>query len=242
MAKTDKTAAGDCLTKLRNLGNHKHNCDVLSAGCAVLVVTYRPSQGDVDPASYAPCPHCYGYYEVTQLWKHVKLRCRFKTNDSDTAKVVAHARNLLPVPDGVHQNTRTILSVMHRDKIYRVAVNDELVMQLAHKLTMKHFSDVDKHGHVRCKIREMGRLLVCLKEDRAIGSVCQALDPANFKNVVSCVRKVAGYTEGSNSYDRPSLALKLGHSVKKCSTFLRSKALQETNAEMLRRADAFDSL
>jgi hypothetical protein len=154
MSKKDKQSALNCLIKLRNLGNHKHNCDVLRAGSGMLIVTYRPSNNQVSADSYAPCPHCYGYYDLNQMWKHVKQRCPLKPVDNDSNSVVSRARNLLPVPDGIRESTRTILNVMHQDDVYRAAVNDDLIMQLAHKLTLKHFADRDKHEHVRAKIRE----------------------------------------------------------------------------------------
>ena len=40
------------LAKLRNLGNHKHNCEVLS-GAGTLMVTYQPKQPCL-PADYGP--------------------------------------------------------------------------------------------------------------------------------------------------------------------------------------------
>ena len=47
------------LLRLRNLGNHKHNCDVLSANKGTLVVAYTPNGGTVSiesAANYVPCP------------------------------------------------------------------------------------------------------------------------------------------------------------------------------------------
>jgi hypothetical protein len=242
MSKKDRQSALNCFIKLRNLGNHKHNSDVLRAGTGVLIVKYRPSGSQVSAESYAPCPHCYGYYYLDQMWKHVKQRCPLKPVDNDAQSVVSRARNLLPVPDGIRGSTRSILSRMHPDDVYRAAINDDLIMQLAHKLTLKHFADQDKHDHVRAKIREVGRLLVCLKQDKQINSIREALDPARFKDVVDCVRKVAGYVEASNTYDKPSLAVKLGHSLHKCAAYLKSMALQECNGDLLTRADAFEHL
>jgi hypothetical protein len=68
---------------------------------------------------------------------------------------------------------------------------------------------------------------------KGINSRREALDPARFKDVVDCVRKVAGYTEASNSYYEPSLAVKLGHSLHKCAAYLKSMALQESNGDLL---------
>ena len=64
LAKTDKIEAKKLLLKLRNLGNHKHNCEVLNNGSGSLVVIYRPSTNDAAAESYAPCPNCFGYYQI----------------------------------------------------------------------------------------------------------------------------------------------------------------------------------
>jgi len=74
------------------------------------------------------------------------------------------------------------------------------ISQLAHKLTLKHYHELDRHEHIRCKVREMGCLLVDLKQEHKIQSTADALHPLNFDAVVSSVRHVAGFTEDSHSH------------------------------------------
>ena len=69
------------LLRLRNLGNHKHNCEVLRCNKGSLVVAYAPKDGCVsleNAQTYVPCPYCFGYYEKKQLWRHSKNRCLWK--------------------------------------------------------------------------------------------------------------------------------------------------------------------
>jgi hypothetical protein len=49
------------LDKLRNLGNHLHNVEVLKENKGVLIVGQRPKKDQVQPkaADYSPCPLCY---------------------------------------------------------------------------------------------------------------------------------------------------------------------------------------
>ena len=42
-------------------------------------------------------------------------------------------------------------------------------------------------------------------------------------------REVAGYSEQTHSYSSPSLALKLGHSFRKCTNFLKNEGLKEND-------------
>ena len=154
-------------------------------------------------------------------------------------KVVGRGSLLLPVPQHVPNQTCQILQHMRKDEVYRVAVNDPLIMQFAHKLTMKHYADRDRHEHIRCKIREVGRLMLHLRKDHGITSLADALDPTQFQKVVSCVRKVAGFNDETNTFAIPSFALKLGHALKKCAMSLISEALQTASKEKEEKANAF---
>lgn len=49
--------------------------------------------------------------------------------------------------------------------------------------------------------------------------------PKNFPHVISAVKKAAGYNPKTNTYQTLSLALKLGHSLKKISSIVESDAM-----------------
>ena len=55
------------LARLRNLGNFRHDMKILKVG-GELAVWRRPSEHDmVDPASYRPCPQCFGFATKTEM-------------------------------------------------------------------------------------------------------------------------------------------------------------------------------
>jgi len=117
---------------------------------------------------------------------------------------------------------------MRNDEVYRAAVSDPLIMQFAHKLTIKHYSDASKHDHVRCKITELGHQLLQLKKD-GISEMADAVDPLHFQKAVSRICGVCGFDHEKNTFSSASLALKLGHSLKKCTMSVIAEALQTTN-------------
>ena len=239
MALNDQQAAAAHLQKLRNLGNHKHNCDVIREGVGCLVVVYRPQDGSTCAADYVPCPQCYGYYGKSQLWKHCLKRCPCSnTVEQCERRVVSRAKFLLPVPNNMKTQTWEILSHLREDAVKRAILNDTLILQYAQKLTIKHGSDPDRHEHVRCKVRELGRLLVQLKE-HGIHSIADALDPERFKDLVYSVHQVCGFCHDTTTYSTPSLALKLGHTLKKCAVMLISEALQTSSKEVEEKSTAF---
>ena len=145
----------------------------------------------------------------------------------------------MPVPPAVTSQTMEILNVVRRDEVHTVAVSDPLILQFAHKLTAKHYHDPDLHAHVRCKVREVGRLMVQLRTDHGMSSLSDALNPANFSQLVTSVRKVAGFNSDTKSFASPSLALKLGHSLKKCAISLLGIALRNGCKDEEDKANAF---
>lgn len=124
----------------------------------------------------------------------------WKPSETHYKRVVAECRLLLPVPQFVKTNTHAVFSQMRKDEVYRAIINYQVISQLAHKLTLKHYHELDRHEHIRCKVREMGCLLVDLKQEHKIQSTADALHPLNFDAVVSSVRHVAGFTEDSHSH------------------------------------------
>ena len=96
------------LTKLRNLGNHKHNSDVIRQGKGELIVGYRPNKPAI-PHDYGPCENCFVYLVQTDLWKH---RCpAINSEDASSGiakgkrKRLAHTcKSLIPTPAGMSAN------------------------------------------------------------------------------------------------------------------------------------------
>jgi hypothetical protein len=56
-------------------------------------------------------------------------------------------------------------------------------------------------------------------------SQSQRIHRSQFSNVVFCVRDVAGFDLKNKTYAKPTLALRLGHSLKACAMELRSQAM-----------------
>ena len=92
---------------------------------------------------------------------------------------------------------------------------------------------------MRNKVREVGPLLVQLIKDHGVSSLSDALNPAHFSQLITSVSKVAGFNHETNSYAAPSLALKLGHSLKKCAMSLLLNALRYGSKDEEDKTNAF---
>lgn len=95
---------------------------------------------------------------------------------------------------------------MHADKISLVAKSDPIICQYGEDILRKHNRPHIKHL-VSNKMRELGRMLICLEDTYGINSIFKALHPDNFDKVVSAVRIISGYEESEKKFKAPSLAL-----------------------------------
>ena len=102
---------------------------------------------------------------------------------------------------------------------------------------------VQQHQYIKQKVRELGRFLLQIRElDVSVQMLKDCIDPTKFSLVVNAVKRISGYMEGAGKYTTPSLALKLGHSLKKSAQYVKSEALQCQDNEMKNRAAAFFEL
>ena len=113
--------------------------------------------------------------------------------------------------DGVHQ----LLSGMKKGMEFIIVKNDRLIRKLAAKL-----------------LRRAGL------EDADLQTV---IAPKHFRTVLNSVKALAGHSDVDHSYSTPSLAINIGHDLKRCAT-LESIAVEEENPAVERRAQAFADL
>uniref|UniRef100_A0AAV2M4K5 Uncharacterized protein n=1 Tax=Knipowitschia caucasica TaxID=637954 RepID=A0AAV2M4K5_KNICA len=135
-----------------------------------------------------------------------------------------------------------ILSSIKVDEIGLTLRNDLSIVHFAQSLYNRHGQDPTKHEYMRQKLREVGRLLVCLRHDFSIHSLEEAIKPCNFQNVVQAVQKVAGFDEENLSYRTPSLALKLGHTLNKICNIIQCRALMAEDDRLVKSAETFSKL
>ncbi|XP_073719428.1 uncharacterized protein [Misgurnus anguillicaudatus] len=214
------------LNLLRKRGNFAHNTDVVRKGEGEMIACYRPKKCK-NPKEFIHCIHCQGLYNKLSLWKHIK-NCPLKPKD-DEAQGRKRVRSLcaLKTPVGleVSKGFKKVLSLMNYDEVSRVIHSDRCIMQLGEHMFNRMGSDVTKHDYIRQKMREVGRLLLEARRITPLKTMEDFMIPANFKHVISAVKVVSGFDEEKNSYRIPSLALKLGHSLKKICSIVESNAM-----------------
>lgn len=241
MAETNSLQKTAKLTKLRNLGNHTHNCKVFEAGHGEIIVKYRPNVL-VEATEFVPCPSCYGYFAKRFLWKH---SCPLEDSKKNVRRErVKKGSLLLPCPSNMNLDIQKLFTRLKGDDISRCVKSDDLIIELAKKEFMKLGHDSEQESYIRTKLREIGRLLIEVRVISSLpnGSLTDFIHPAKYGDVVSAARTVAGFDYITHMYKVPSLALKLGHTLKKCALILKSNALQASDDRVVKLSTEFHEL
>ncbi|KAK0151492.1 hypothetical protein N1851_007208 [Merluccius polli] len=180
-----------------------------------------------------------------ELWRHMR-RCPSKEVSNSEATGRAKVLVLADVAESTFSQAISpglwkILGQMKQDEVSSACRNDFLILQLGQSLFNKHGSDPTKFEYMRQKVREMGRLLLCLKRS-SIFSFEDAVKPTNFYRVIEAVKDIAGYDEEKHCYHTPSLALKLGHSLKKIGNIILCRAISAEDEVTIKAAERFTRL
>jgi hypothetical protein len=86
-------------------------------------------------------------------------------------------------------------------------------------------------------MRELGRLLKQFRLETKMSSakLIDVMEPTKgFDKAIVSVRKLCNF-QRSKEQSVPSLALKIGHSLKKCAGIIRNKAIRENQPEVENR-------
>ncbi|KAJ8043636.1 hypothetical protein HOLleu_10822 [Holothuria leucospilota] len=230
---------------LENKGNHVHNTQVLSKGQGTLVPAMRQSCS-TSANDYLPCEHCLGYYIRHDLWKHKKRCPSLKLKGVDPSKGRTQGRSALLLPFPITSSeafSHHVLGKMNSDEIGLIVRQDDLILKFGLRMFMK-LSEPHQYQYISQKMRMLGRLVLTMRElsGSSISSLEDAVCPRQFKNVTEAVRHVAGFDPVKKLYQTPSLALKIGHSLKACAAILKGEALQSLDKVGQEAAESFEDL
>ena len=223
-------------------GDFNHNMEVIQTNSGLIIPCKRPSK-DIDASNFLPCPHCFGMYRRKDLWKHVNT-CNDNKKEGKSKNTQTEARMLLPMPPNVSKDFyEKIICTMISDKVSNIVKNDSLLLSFGERIFLKSKGLPHQYNYVRQKIRELARLLLIMKKNTSATSLQlkDCIDPAMFYQVVIAVRSLCGCNEQAH-FEKASLSLKLGHSLKKCAALLKSQALQSGDEVLKKKSSDFIEL
>ncbi|KAL3971540.1 a disintegrin and metalloproteinase with thrombospondin motifs 2 [Sarotherodon galilaeus] len=232
------------LSLLRNQGNRAHNNEVIKKGQGMLIPRQQSSV-PVKASDYLHCINCQGYFKRRSLWRHMQ-RCHLSRKvrglRPGTSRVQAPCKYAEPVPDSVNAQFWKLVQVMHDDEITNVVRKESCILKFGEHLFNKHGHDVTKHDYIRQKMRETGRLVLQGQKNGKLKMVSDFFVPGNFPHVIAAVKNVAGLNEETNTYKTPSLALKLGHNLKKIADVLECEAMIAGDENTIRNVKVFKQI
>ena len=138
----------------------------------------------------------------------------------------------------LHDN---VLSSMKNDEIAAIARKDALIINFGAAIFEKvGTKDIN---YVSQRMRQLARLLQTLREKNEAANFEDFIYTARFDELVAAVKDLCGFKEESRlDIDVPSLALKLGHSIKQCAQVLKSSALRTKGEAAIRECQNFIDL
>lgn len=234
------------LRGIMNEGDFLYNKQVVNDKKGILIPYKRPKETDPHTASdYLPCKHCLAFFLRHDLWRHVK-RCPKNVNPSVEKHVRHQIAGASLLTNDFSKNEsfkKNILSSMSNDDVSFTARHDELIVRLGERIFSKCLQQPHQYQYVKQKMREISRLLIgARKSNPDLNSLMDCIDPQMFPSIVKAVKNICGFNEAAGQYKIPSLALKLGHSLKKCATIVKTKALINGKTNLKEKAVEFIEL
>lgn len=237
------------LDKLRLKGNYHHNMNVLETGEGDLIVVRRPNAASAQTCKavdFLACQHCLGFIRKKELWKHV---CPFKPDDMPTNKhqsvqAMSKVMMISALSGDTNSLLNQVMATMRTDEPALVARNDWLIKKVGMLLVEKH--GTKNNQDTSQKMRELSRLLIQLRktDTNQNAELSDYIRPEKFDVVVEAVKVLCKFeiNDGQQNVKTPSLSLKLGHSLKKCTNIMKGKALKEKDKDREVDADNFAKL
>lgn len=150
---------------------------------------------------------------------------------------------MLPISD-VSNTTKTILAGLRESEESIFIKTDPLMKKLAEKFSMELGHDDEQHSYIRTKLREVARVVLTYRRltQESDASLTDMIDPSKFTEVGRATRISAGFDEQTHLYLIPSLAIKVGYTLKKCADLLLGEALMKDDKTLETRARSFGEL
>jgi len=216
-----------------------------------LIVARRPDKGKHQACDYLPCKFCLKFYIKSDLWRHCK-NCTYsesplshteKEPTKESKSFISTGQKLLQgagvmICQYDDLETRVdfhtyIIDSLANDELGKIVRNDVSIVDYG----KGQFEKLGKHraSGVRYRMRLLARIKVKLLQDKPVGDgpeLASYLRPENFNSVVHAVKQVVGVSEerslnGVIMFNKPEVAKKTGHVLKKLGEMYRGRMLME---------------
>lgn len=131
-----------------------------------------------------------------------------------------------------------VLSTMNSDDVTTLIKTDDVILTLGRQLYESY--ELSKESEVSSKMRILGRFLLTLRNQTdEMLFMKDVINPMMFDKVIAAVKEVANLKPKAKENSTPSLALKLGHELKKAALLVKANGIRMKNAKMVDEADNY---
>lgn len=132
-----------------------------------------------------------------------------------------------------------VITKMKDDQVRSTLEGDFLIMRFGHRLYEEQGHFQHRHQYIAQKMRKIGRLLEILKTKHNIPCLEDSMRASNWESFVEAVKNLADFDKETQTFGIPSLALKIGFSMKKCAEDLLFFSIRNENEQQKQIADTF---
>lgn len=227
----------EAVALIRKQAHYEHNQDVLSKGMGTLLVERRSKEAKYCPEDFWACPSCLGFYHRKAIRIHLKA-CPSNTEHLGTKAVKVFY--LAMTKPCTYDKFNEVLASMADDEVAKTVKSDPTIMKLGKQMYQSY--EHTKASHVSTKMREVGRCLLALRNrlgHRTLTMREVILDVLMFDEVVKATKEVCKLQPGMKVKSIPSLALKIGHSVKKIIAIVMNESIRNGDTESRKNAKLY---
>jgi hypothetical protein len=205
----DETKQKKAWQVLKNLGNNRHNAEVMWKSEGELIVARAPAnQSQWDPDSYAPCDLCFNWFKEDELYRH---NCPCKTDGVKPSLRAGKAIRKM-MEQNISEGMAAVLVGMHEDDIGKAAKSDTLLLQwLELKCSSGFWHQKKWQCLARSRLRFGGRLLIELRKTSPGATLQEFISVEKFDQVVAATKACAA--NSTNTKSAAETPLKMGHLI-----------------------------
>ncbi|XP_053093359.1 uncharacterized protein si:ch211-266o15.1 isoform X3 [Pangasianodon hypophthalmus] len=224
--------------QLRKKGNYQHNVEVLKNGSGELITCKRATK-DHSVGVYLPCQYCLAFYIRHDLWRHER-RCKMRTNGNPVCLKRTASSKLLPLQGSVSGDLEEAIHSMKQDNVLHHIRDDALICKYGARLFEKLGHDKKRQVYVTQKMRELARFMLAVKElDGSVQYLHHVCTPSRLDLVIKGAKIVSGFDETLSKFEKPSLALKIGNSIRQAAEIICGENVMEGDTETVANVKEF---
>jgi len=225
-------------TRLRNLGIHEHNVQVLKEGHGQLFVTRFNKR--LRPSGYLPCEYCWSYISKESFYRH-KCKCVAECDLNVAVNVrTSDAHFLLPTSENFHDQVSEMLDRMRNDNVKLVAESDSLIGEYIAKLLSLEVAETA----IRKKMRLIARFLMEIRKTTGLCNMTlhDCILTENFQRCALAVKSLDGQDPETSFCQTSATTVHLRDILRQVSKLLKRDAVDRRDRDAVKDLDHFAQL